>query len=140
MLTTPYKSRLRVYMTLVAILLSSCGNNLMPEQKIWAESVAAPSELEFWVGSGNAVKLPVHKNQFTRIISLLGGHYYIPGEGEARSLSSPPPSVGSPCKMMLRTVVLDFPSDREKETPQYVAYMDEFDMIQCVDKQFSYSG
>lgn len=132
--------RWRVYSSLLAMALASCGNRSMSEQKIWAKSTNAPSKMEFWVGSGSLFELPVHKERFIRVISSLGGSYYIVGQGEARSLRSPSPSNSSPCKMMPRAIVLDFPSDRAREIPRYVAYMDESDMIQCVDKQFSYSG
>jgi hypothetical protein len=132
--------RRRLQLSLLVICLSGCRDNVMFDQQVWSESTAAPSNLEFWVGSGEIIKLPIHKDQFTKIVLSLGGNFYITGQGDARLLSAPPPYRNSPCKMTSSAIVLDFISNRARQTPRYVAYIDQSDMVQCVDKQFSYSG
>jgi hypothetical protein len=122
------------------ILIVACGSNTVTIERVWSESTAAPGNFDFWVGSGQTVKLPVHKDEFINIISSLGGKFYITGEGEARSLSAPPPRKNSPCALTSRALVINFGSISSKYNPTYIAYFDQFDLIQCVDKQFSYSS
>ena len=112
----------------------------MADQRLWSNSTAVPEEFEFWAGSGKAVRLPVHKDRFTKIVMSLGGKFYITGQGNAQSLSPPFPNDRSPCEMTSRAIVIDFDSTQAGETPGYVAYIDSSDMIVCIDKQFSYFG
>ena len=129
-----------VGLPIMLLSLAGCGNKIMTGQRVWSESTAAPNSMEFWAGSGQTIKFPVHKDQFIKAVSSLGGRFYITGTGEARSLSAPPPRLGSPCSITPTAIVVNFVSDRQKETPTYVAYLDQADVIQCVDKQFAYSG
>lgn len=122
------------------MFIVACGSNAVTVERVWSESTAAPGNVDFWIGSGQTVKLPVHKDEFINIISSLGGEFYITGKGEARSLSAPPPRKNSPCAVTSRALVINFVSISPKYTPTYVAYIDQFDVIQCVDKQFSYSS
>jgi hypothetical protein len=140
MTVDPQRLRQMLQLSLIGILFIGCRGNVVADQKVWSDSMAAPSSIEFWAGSGKTMKLPVHKNEFIKLVSSLGGSLYTTGQGDARSLGAPPPSSNSPCKMTSRAIVVDFAPSRAGETPRFVAYIDSSDMIQCVDKQFSYSG
>lgn len=134
------QQRRGLQLSLMVIFLTGCRGNMMADQRVWSDSTVTPSNFEFWAGSGEIIKLPVHKDRFTKIVLSLGGSFYITGQGDARSLSAPPPSSDSPCERTSRAIVVDFAQSRAGETPGFVAYLDPSDMIQCVDKQFSYSG
>jgi hypothetical protein len=112
----------------------------MGNSKTWSQSITAPAQFHFWEGSNRAINLPAARSDFIAAVSALGGHYYVTGEGEAASLQAPPPSHGSPCRGGARAVVVDFPSDRAGEIPRYVAYLNDADAVECIDKQFSHSG
>jgi hypothetical protein len=120
-----------------ALALVSCGN--AGAGKTWSQSIAAPAQFHFWEGA-QAINLPAARSDFIVAVSALGGHHYVTGEGEAASLQAPPPSHGSPCRGSARAVVVDFPSDRAGEIPRYVAYLNDADAVECIDKQFSHSG
>ena len=118
-----------------ALALLSCGNVAIGNSKTWSQSVTAPAQFHFWEGSNRAINLPAARSDFIAV-SALGGHYYVTGEGEAASLQAPPPSHGSPCRGGTRAVVVDFPSDRAGEIPRYVAYLNDADAVECIDKQY----
>lgn len=124
---------------LLAMSLASCGNSVS-EKRTWSQSTAAPYDFEFWLGSGMNFTLPVQRDQFTKVATSLGGKFYVLGEDAAYSVGVPAPRKGSPCIKTARAIIVDFPQVQPREMPNYVAYMDEGNLIQCVEKRFSYTG
>ena len=137
--------RVRALMLLAAaavasVLTVSCESGVMGNSKTWSQSVVAPAQFHFWEGSNRAIELPATRSDFIEAVSALGGRYYVTGEGVAASLHAPPPSRGSPCRGSDRAIVVDFQSARAGEMPRYVAYLNDADAVECIDRQFSYSG
>lgn len=117
---------------------TACARNTVSSERAWSESVEAPGNFEFWRDSGHALALPTTRDEFLSAVAALGGSYYIPGEGDARSLNAPPPSARSPCQNQGHAIVVAFPQDRNHVTPQYVAYLNDEAAVVCIDKQFSF--
>lgn len=138
MATRAKRGEMPIVLAVVTMIMASCGSVAMSDERIWSQSVAAPAHLQFWEGSGRIINLPAARTDFIEAVLTLGGHYYVTGEGEAASLSAPPPGPDSPCRQTRQAIVVDFPRSRAGETPGYVAYMNDADFVVCVDRQFSY--
>jgi hypothetical protein len=133
------RGEMSIVLAVATMIMASCGSGTMSDERIWSQSVAAPAHLQFWEGSGKIINLPAARADFIEAVLMLGGHYYVTGEGEAASLSAPPPlEPDSPCRQTRQAIVVDFPRSRTGETPGYVAYMNDADVVVCVDRQFSY--
>jgi hypothetical protein len=118
--------------------LVSCGDADVLMKKKWSGSLAAPATFEFWRGSGQTIDLPAPRERFLSVVSTVGGQYYVKGEGNEFP-SAPRPWQGSPCKATDRVIVVVFPIDGGIG-PYYVAYLNDADIVECVEKQFAYAA
>jgi hypothetical protein len=118
--------------------LASCGDAGVVTKKKWSASIAAPAKFEFWRGSGQLIDLPAPRERFLSVVSAAGGQYYMKGEG-SEFPSAPRPWQGSPCKETKRVIVVVFPIDNGVG-PYYVAYVNDADLVECVEKQFAYAA
>jgi hypothetical protein len=125
----------RAAIILLLIVLTGCETK---QDAGWSGSVKAPSRFVARHGAA-AVDLPASREAFIGYMTGLGARYWVSGEGDAKLLSPPSPSGGSPCVPAPKAIVFTFAITNDA-MPGYVAYLDAAGSVRCVERHFAYTG